>query len=159
MALDSEVIYRLRQQIIDSWHDHDGGTPVEAARHYGEEARLIPAFDNSGAVEGQESIRSWFEFQRQKFGPESRWDFQHRVTGFHFQLSDGIVRCRQRLLTTGQKKTDHGELRTFFVPGSCLDAWQNKQQTWQIISREIEVDFAAYAEPQPFLPLNYPGHG
>ena len=97
LALDSEVIYRLRQQIIDSWHDHDGGTPVEAARHYGEEARLIPAFDNSGAIEGQESIHAWFEFQRQKFGPESRWDFQHRVTGFHFQLSGDIVHCRQRL--------------------------------------------------------------
>lgn len=159
MVLDSEVIYALKRQIIDSWHDHDTGAPEEAARHYGQEARLVPAFDDSGSLEGQSEIRAWFDFQRQKFGPEKRQDFQHRVTSFHFQLSAGIVRCRQRLLTTGQKRIENGEIRTFIVPGSSFDAWQKKQQTWQIISRKIQVDFAAYAKPQPLMPLNYPGHG
>ena len=60
MALDSEIICQLKQQIIDSWHDHDGGTPAEAARHYAEEARLNPVFDDSGALEGEEQIQAWF---------------------------------------------------------------------------------------------------
>ena len=155
MAPDSEIICQLKQQIVDSWHDHDGGTPAEAARHYAEEARLNPVFDDSGALEGEEQIRAWFAFQRQKFSAEDRWDFQHRVIGSQFQLQGQWVKSRQQLLTTGQKRQEDGRIRTFMVPGHGSDVWISINGVWKILSRTIEVDFAFYRDPASMNPLGF----
>ena len=155
MALDSEIICQLKQQIIDSWHDHDGGTPAEAVRHYAEEARLNPLFEDSGAIDGEEQIRAWFAFQRQKFSKEDRWDFQHRVIGFRFQLQGQWVKSQQQLLTTGQKRQEDGEIRTFMVPGHGSDVWISIDGVWKILSRTIETDFAVYRDPASMSSLGF----
>lgn len=159
MSLDNEIIYRLKQQIIDSWRDHDGGTPDEAANHYANDAQLIPAFDDSGAVVGQKQIQKWFAFQRQKYSSRLRWGFQHRVMGFRFQLQGQMVKCEQQLLTTGQKRQEDEQIRTFMVPGSSCDVWLLKHSSWEIISREIQIDFAAYGTPESLAPLDFSNHG
>ena len=112
-------------------------------------------FDDSGALEGEEQIRAWFAFQRQRFSAEDRWDFQHRVMGFRFQLQGQLVKSQQQLLTTGQKRQEDGEIRTFMVPGNGSDVWIMIDGAWKILSRTIEIDFAFYRDPALMNPLGF----
>ncbi|MDC3251542.1 nuclear transport factor 2 family protein [Planctomycetota bacterium] len=151
----SDITSLLRQKIHASWRDHDGGTPEDASRHYAENALLRPLFDDQQRIHGKERIRSWFEHQRQKFDENTRWNFQHRVMSATVDPHQNEFRCQVYLLTTGQKRNEDGEVRSFWVPGISLERWVKKSEEWQILERSIEVSFAAYGQPEALAPLQY----
>ncbi|OUU26412.1 MAG: hypothetical protein CBC13_00405 [Planctomycetia bacterium TMED53] len=159
MELNSAVITLLKQRICQSWSDHDTGTPEEATAHYAAEGRLNPIFDNSEVVVGRDQIYSWFQFQRNKFSALERWDFQHRVMSFHIQPHEQMVLCHSHLFTSGQKREESGRVRTFMVPGNSRDLWMELNGAWKIVSREIQVAFAAYGDPSKPTPLGFPTGG
>ncbi|MDG2085184.1 MAG: nuclear transport factor 2 family protein [Planctomycetota bacterium] len=151
----SEITSLLRQKVHASWHDHDGGTPEDASRHYAENALLRPLFDNQQRIHGKERIRSWFEHQRQKFDENTRWNFQHRVMSATVEPHQNEFHCQVYLLTTGQKRKEDGEVQCFWVPGISLERWVRESGEWQILERSIEVSFAAYGKPEALAPLQY----
>ena len=108
-------------------------------------------------IEGRDRIRSWFEFQRQKFPREKRWNFQHRVTSLTIEPSGENFLSQVYLLTTGQKREIDGEIRSFWVPGQSLDHWVMESGEWRILKREIEVAFAAYEQAEALDVLIFSG--
>ena len=65
------------------------------------------------------------------------------------------MKSQQQLLTTGQKRQEDGEIRTFMVPGHGSDVWISIDGVWKILSRTIETDFAVYRDPSSMSSLGF----
>ncbi len=148
----TDAVTAIKQTLARYCHTVDQGTPEQVAALFHLQACLKPNFDGKYNVETRDNILRWYRHYTEQFKSKVR-HLKHDIGTALIEVNGARATSQCYFLTTYVGISNN---QAMLVHGTYTDTLVEVAGEWQIMTRQIDISFAA---PLPNIAEQFPTMG